>query len=93
MVLRGVASYPLERDRVIEDQVREKSSVFVGLRRVMGEIKSVVLQRLPEQFRRERVVQCVVSSDDYRHVEGTPNRIRVLLVEQLHGPGDFAERY
>jgi hypothetical protein len=90
MMLSGVAGDSLESDSVVEHQMREEAPLLVRTGWIVGEVESVFLEGRPEEFRRERVVHGVISSDHDGHFQGTPDRVRVLSVKQLHEvPRDF----
>ena len=74
-------------ERMVEDHVGEESPGLIGPRRVVREEEPVALERLPEEFGRQRVVLGAVLSAPFEAFESSAERIIGAGVAYLHTKG------
>lgn len=78
-------------ERVVEHEVGEEAAVLVGPRGIVDEVEAVLLERLPEQRGRQRMVGGVVLGEAYRHIRRAADQIVRIGMTQLHGFGKHPE--
>ena len=93
MVLERVPADPVERDRVVEDEVGEEAPMLIALGRVAHEIEPIPFEVLPEQLGSERMVLGPILGAPVGAFERAPDRILRPRVAKLHAECRDARRY